>query len=70
MEDKFVKNCPYCDGIDFIETFHMGYGSVYSKDVLFSGTNLYHVICKNCGSVVRSYVKSTDRLVKKKDKKV
>ena len=29
----------------------------------------YHSICRNCGSVVRSYVKKPEKLLKRKDRK-
>ncbi len=61
--------CPYCNGTEFIEAKHSGYGALVSCESEWLGAALYHVICRRCGSVVRSYVKDPEKLLKKKNRK-
>ncbi len=67
--DKSVLVCPFCGGHEIIETFQSAYGAVSAVQNKFGGCALYHAICRNCGSVVRSYVKDTEKLLKKKDRR-
>lgn len=62
-----VTNCPYCLGTKFIEAKHQGYAEVYGEG-LFTSSPLYHQICLKCGSVVRSYVKDPQKLLKRKNR--
>ena len=47
----------------------LGYGSVTAVSNKMGGVGLYHSICRDCGSVVRSYVKEPEKLLKKKDRR-
>lgn len=58
--------CQYCDGRDFIETRQSGYAEITGEGL--HSTSLYHTICRNCGSVVRSYVKEPEKLLRKKNR--
>lgn len=69
MQDKYVKNCPFCDGTEIIESCQGGYASVSGVNNMWSAETLYHSICRNCGSVIRSYVKDPEKLLKRKDRK-
>ena len=69
MKDKFIEKCPYCGGIEMIEAYQSAYGAITATDNGWGGTSLYHLICRNCGSVVRSYVKDPEKLLKRKDRK-
>ena len=69
MSDKYVLACPYCGGKEVIETYQTSYGEVTAVSYKFGGVALYHSICRNCGSVLRSYVKEPEKLLKKKDRK-
>ena len=60
--DKFVPVCPYCGGYEIIESFQTSYGAVTAVQNKLGGCALYHSICRNCGSVVRSYVKEPEKL--------
>ena len=62
-----IEYCPYCNGKKFVEGKHSGYAEVYGEG-LFSSSPLYHQICLKCGSVVRSYVKDPQILLKKKNR--
>ena len=66
MRDKYVFNRPYCRGTEVIGAYQ---SSVTAVDNIWGVANLYHPICRNCGSVVRSYVKEPEKLLKKKDRR-
>ena len=67
--DQYVKECPYCGGSEIIEACQSAYGSIYAVNNMWGGSNLYHSVCRGCGSVLRSYVKDPEKLLKKKDRK-
>ena len=68
MENIYCP-CPYCGGTEMIEACQGGYGSVSALSNKWGGAALYHSICRRCGSVVRSYVKDPEKLLKKRDRK-
>ena len=68
-KDEFAPRCPYCGGTEMIEAFQSAYGAVAATSNKLGGRTLYHSICAGCGSVVRSYVKEPEKLLKKKDRK-
>lgn len=67
--DQYVKECPYCGGSEIIEVYQSYYGAVTVVNNMWGGGNLYHSVCRGCGSVLRSYVKDPEKLLKKKDRK-
>ena len=68
MENIYCT-CPHCGGTEMIEAYQSGYAVVAGLSHKMGGVNLYHSICRRCGSVVRSYVKDPEKLLKKKDRK-
>lgn len=69
MKDEYVLNCPYCRGSEVIEACQRGYGEITAVGHVFRSVPLYHSVCRNCGSVIRSYVKEPEMLLKRKDRK-
>lgn len=73
MQDKYVKECPFCGGNEMIKCHETGYTVVTAVNnvwaSMWGGPTLYHSICRNCGSVVRSYVKEPEKLLRRKDRK-
>ena len=67
--DGYVSRCPYCGGTEMIETFQGAYGAVAATSHKLGGVSLYHSVCRHCGSVVRSYVKDPEKLLRRKDRK-
>lgn len=65
-----IEKCPYCGNTKFVEGVHCGYATIKPVDKIFTmkETNLYHIICLNCGAVIKSYVKKPEKLVTKKRK--
>ena len=64
-----ITECPFCHGSEFIEGKQEGYAQLQSCESSWHSAVLYHVICRRCGSVVRSYVKNPEKLLKKKDRR-
>jgi len=67
--DKYVLRCPYCGGEEMIEAYQSCYGAVTATSNILGGRTLYHMICRSCGSVVRSYVKEPEKLLKRRDRR-
>lgn len=59
-----VKDCPYCGGTEFGRGKQRGYAKLVTGALDLAGDNLNHIICMNCGSVVRSYVEHPDKFKK------
>ena len=61
--------CPYCGGTEMLECFQTGYGALSCVKNKLGGRPLFHSVCRRCGSVVRSYVKEPEKLLKRRDRK-
>lgn len=62
-EHKKGHTCPWCDSKEIVIGKQMGYGNVQpNRFMTIKGEPLLHVICKNCGTVIRSYVEHPDNL--------
>ena len=59
-----IKNCPFCGGTEFVEGYQSGYGAILSIESILSSQVLRHIICRNCGSVIHSYVTNPEKLLK------
>ncbi len=66
--DRYVPRCPFCGGTEMIETFQAAYGAVSSVNNRLGGCVLHHSVCRRCGSVVRSFVKEPEKLLKRRDR--
>ncbi len=65
------ERCPYCGNTEFIQAMQSFQGGVMGVENIWGmGQELHHVICRCCGSVVRSYVKNPEMLLKKKDRRI
>lgn len=62
MEKTFT--CPYCGGKKFVVGKQDGYAVISPENALtiLKSQKLYHEICLDCGTVVRSYVKKPEKL--------
>lgn len=68
-KDLKPESCPFCNGNEFIEAKQTGYACISGSENIWSSQDLYHLICRRCGSVVRSYVKDPELLLKRKNRK-
>lgn len=67
--DIEIDSCPFCNGNKFVEAKQTGYAQLTSCESEWLGAPLKHVICRRCGSVVRSYVDNPEKLLKRKNRK-
>ena len=61
--DKYIEKCPFCGATGFTEAKSRFVSPV---DDGFHGSVLYHTICLECGSVVRSFIKDKEPFINKK----
>ena len=58
------EKCPYCGSTNNVIGIQDGYAAVSAnKSLTFKSQRLYNVICLNCGTVIRSFVKNPERLI-------
>ncbi len=72
MKEVKIEKCPFCGGEEFIETIVSSYGSVYLHPVPkggFRSAALFVTVCRDCGSVVRAYCKTPEKLYSKKERR-
>ena len=66
MEQK-QDICPYCGGGETLIAQQAGHGAIYPRKRIFSlGKPLLHIICKHCGTVIRSYIEDPQDWAKRK----
>ncbi|MGT2682473.1 hypothetical protein [Streptococcus porci] len=54
--------CPYCGGSEMVRAQQDSYARLHKSTWSMAWQNLYHDICANCGTVVRSFVENPDKL--------
>lgn len=59
--------CPYCGKEEFV-TGKQGAAYAGITVSLLKERAVYHEICVNCGTIVRSYVKNPEKLRKKRER--
>ncbi len=68
MKEVTIQNCPYCGGEELVEGQVCSYGGVYVLRGHHS-TPLFVTVCRDCGSVVRSYCKDPEKLFPRKERR-
>ena len=50
--------CPHCGGTETVSGKQIGQGCIVpgSAKTFFFSTQVMHIICRSCGTVIRSYV--------------
>lgn len=72
MKEVGIETCPFCGGEEMAETRVLSYGGVYVSLLHkggMRGAALYATICRDCGSVVRTYCKEPEKLYPKKERR-
>ena len=69
MKEVKIEKCPYCGGEEFIEGSVSSYGGVVVATSIVRGEALFAIVCRNCGSVVRTYCKKPEKLYPKKERR-
>ena len=60
---------PVCGGEEFIEGYMISYAGVVVSCGAFRNAPVYAVVCRNCGSIVRTYCKDPEKLYPRKERK-
>ena len=68
MMKVHIARCPFCGYAEFIEARQYNMEAYVSGEALF-GQELKYIICRHCGSVVRSFVEKPENLLKKKNRR-
>ena len=59
--------CPHCGGSETLVAQQAGHGAIYPRKRIFSlGKPLLHIVCKHCGTVIRSYIEDPQDWAKSK----
>ena len=58
-----IKFCKVWAATEFVQGWQYGSGKLFSDGCLVQGgQEILHVVCKECGSIVRSYVHYPEKL--------
>lgn len=68
MKEIKIESCPFCGGREFIDGRMGSDGGVYVGKGIHSSA-VHAVVCRDCGSIVRSYVSDAERLLPKKERR-
>lgn len=68
MKEIKIEQCPFCGGTEFIDGRVGAYGGVQVEKGIRSSA-VYALVCRDCGSIVRSYVYDAERLLPKKERR-
>ena len=68
MKDVKIESCLFCGGKELIECRVGSYGGVYLERGI-RGAALYAIVCRDCGSVVRTFCKDPEKLYSKKERR-
>ena len=69
MKEVKIEKCQFCGGEEFIEGRIESYGGAYVATGLFKGASLFALVCRDCGSVVRTFCKYPEKLYPKKERR-
>ena len=67
MKEVKIEKCQYCGGDEFIEVRIASYGGAYVTTGGLRTDALFGIICRDCGSVVRIFCKTPEKLYPKKN---
>ena len=70
VKEVKIEKCPFCGGEELIETIISSYGGVTINRLSdLHSVSLFATVCRNCGSVVRTYCKYPEKLYPKKERR-
>lgn len=67
MENAEEK-CPHCGKKNSFIVRQSGYADVMPMEFSLKSQTLYHVVCLECGTVIRSFIKEPKKLLTDKEK--
>lgn len=68
MKEVKIEKCPFCGGEELIECRVGSYGGVYLERKT-RAVPLYATVCRDCGSAVRLFCKTSEKLYPKKERR-
>lgn len=68
-DDVIELRCPYCDGTEIVEATQGGYGQITAVTSPWYACSVFHLVCRDCGTIIRSFVKDPEKLVKYKNRR-
>ena len=71
MKEVKIEKCPFCGGEELFECVENSTSEVYisyKANVIGRDVRLYALMCRECGSVVRTYCKEPEKLFPKKER--
>ena len=71
MKEVKIEKCPFCGGEELIETRISAYGTYLTpaKRGGLRSVAIFATVCRDCGSVVRTYCKNPEKLFPKKERR-
>ena len=70
MQDVKIEKCQYCGGEELIEcVVDTTDRRVYASTGVLRRTALYAMVCSDCGSVVRMFCKTPEKIAPQKERK-
>lgn len=69
MKDVRMEQCQYCGGREWIEGTVASYGGAYVTTGVFRNAGLFATVCRDCGSVIRLFCKTPEKLYPKNERK-
>ncbi len=69
MKEIKIEKCPFCGGTEFIDGRACSYGGVYISTGMTRSAAVYVTVCRDCGSIVRSYCNNHEKLLPKKERR-
>ncbi len=71
MKEVKIEKCPFCGGEEMIQTRVASYGGAYLTPANNSWRSaaLFATVCRDCGSVVRTYCQDPEKLFPKKERR-
>lgn len=68
MKEIKIEKCPYCGGSEFIEGRAGSYGGVQIEKGIHCSA-VHALVCRDCGSIVRMFCKTPEKLLPKKERR-
>ena len=63
LKSMNIDKCPFCGSRNIGEGYQDGYATVRVKNKIFRSSQINYIICADCGSVLRSYVKEPEKFL-------
>ena len=69
MKEVKIEKCQFCGGEEFIEGRIDSYGGAYISTGGLRSAALFATVCRDCGSVVRTFCKNPEKLYPRKERR-